>query len=118
MSFASLHDHDKVVSIPAIRNCWFPLSVFSHRYRDGFLNTEVPCPTTLSGFLVQVFRFQPHIKLLEHDVGQERRKNAASRNTFIGSPEQATINVTCFQDTPEQTDKPFILNAAAHTADQ
>ncbi len=55
---------------------------------------------------------------MEHDVGQEWRENPALRNTLACSPEQAVINMACLQDTPEQTDKPLVLDTARHTADQ
>ena len=37
----------------------------------ALLNAEVPCPAILANLFVQVFRFQPDIKLMKHDVRQE-----------------------------------------------
>lgn len=62
------------------------MPVLSNRYGASLLNAEVPCLAILAGFPVQVFRLQPRIKLVEHDVGQERRQHAALRNTLAGCP--------------------------------
>jgi len=41
------------------------------------------------------------------------RNNAALRNAFTGSEEQAAINVAGFEDAPEQTNEPQVLDADA-----
>lgn len=72
LSLASFYDHDKVVSVSAIGDGRLPLPVLANRDGAALLNAEVPCPTVLAGLVAQVFRLQPHIKLVEHNVGQER----------------------------------------------
>ncbi len=72
LSLGSFYDHDKVVGVSAIGNGRFPLPVFANRDGAALLNAEVPCPAILAGLVAQIFRLQPHIKLVEHDVGQER----------------------------------------------
>src|SRR5450759_546729 len=64
-----LDTDDKVIGIAKIGYGRFPLAVLSNRNRTTLLNAEVPRPTVLPRFLVQVFRIQPAIKLMEHDVG-------------------------------------------------
>lgn len=75
MNLRPLDDDDEVIGIATIGNRRFPLLVLSNRYGAALLNAEVPCPAILAGFPVQVFRLQPRIKLVEHDVGQERRRH-------------------------------------------
>ena len=69
MGLGSLDDDDEVISISAVSNGRLPLAILSNRDGLSLLGAEVPCPAVLSGFLAQVFRFQPLIKLMEHDFG-------------------------------------------------
>src|SRR6218665_1334449 len=108
MDLRPFDDDDEVIGIATIGNRRFPLPVLSNRYGASLLNAEVPCPAILTGFPIQVFRLQPCIKLMEHDVGQERRQHAALRNTLAGRHEQTTINMACLQDSPEKIDKPSV----------
>lgn len=62
------HNH-KVICIPTIGDCWFPLPVLSHSNRTLLENGEVPRPPILPCFLVQVVLFHPHIEFVQHDVG-------------------------------------------------
>ena len=96
MHLRPLDDDNEVIGIATIGNRRFPLPVLSNRDGAALLNAEVPCPAILAGFPVQVFRLQPRIKLVEHDVGQERRQHAALRNTLTGRSKQATVDVTRF----------------------
>jgi hypothetical protein len=52
---------------------------------------------------------------MEHDVGQQRRQDAALRNTFAGGHEQALVNVACFEKPPEQIDQAFVRNTPPDT---
>ena len=72
LSSGSFYDHDKVVSVSAIGSSLFPLPFPANRGGAALLDAGVPCPSVLPGIVAQVFRPQPHIKLVEHDVGQER----------------------------------------------
>src|SRR5450631_261310 len=114
MGLRPFDDDDEVIGIAAIGYSRFPLAVLSNRDRTTLLNAEVPRPTILPRFLVQVFRLQPAIKLMEHDVGQERRQNAALRNTFTSCEEQATVNVTSFEDSPEQINESQVPDATTY----
>ena len=82
MCLGALDDDRKVVGITAVGNSGFPLPVLANRHGTPLLDAEVPRPAILAGLVVQVFRFQPGIELMEHDIGQERRQHAALRNTF------------------------------------
>jgi len=108
MCFGALDDNDEVVGVTAVGDSRFPLPVLTNRNGATLLDAEVPCPAILSCLVTQVFRLQPRIKLMEHDIGQERRQDAALRNTFAGSHEQATVNVACLQEPPEQINKPVV----------
>ena len=72
MDFRPLDEDAEVIGIATLGNCRVPLPVLANRNGTSLLNAEVPCPAILAGFPVQVFRLQPCIKLVEHDVGQER----------------------------------------------
>ncbi len=71
LGFGSFDNDDKVIAISAVRHRRFPLSILSNRNRSRLKHAEVPGPAILTGFLVQVGRLQPLIKLIEHDIGQE-----------------------------------------------
>src|SRR5262245_39620153 len=79
MGLRPFDDDDEVIGIATIGYGRFPLAVLSNRDRTTLLNAEVPRPTILPRFLVQVFRPQPAIKLMEHDVGLDRWKKTALR---------------------------------------
>ena len=108
MCLGAFDDDDKIIGITAVGDSRLPLPVLSNRDGAPLLDAEIPGPAVLAGFRAQVFRLQPRIELMEHDVGQERRQDAALRNPFARRHEQATINVTCFQEPPEQIDEPII----------
>ena len=114
MDLRPFDDDDEVIGIATIGNCRFPLPVLSDRYGASLLNAKVPCPAILARFPVQVLRLQPRIKLVEHDVGQERRQHAALRNTLTGSCKQATVDVARFQDSPEKINKPSVPHPPPH----
>lgn len=108
-------DDNKIIGIATVGNGRFPLPVLANRNGACLLNAEVPRPAILAGFPVQIFRLQPGIKLMEHDVGQERRQDAALWNTLAGSRKQATIDVTRLENAPEKIDKPTIPHPSPHT---
>src|SRR6476646_7694557 len=114
MSLRPFDNDDEVIGIATIGHGWFPFAVLSNRDRTPLLNAEVPRPAILPRFLVQVFRLQPAIKLMEHDVGQERRQNATLRNAFTGCEEQATVNVTGLEDSPEQINESQVPDATTY----
>lgn len=69
MGLRPFDDDDEVIGIATKGYSRFPITVLSNRDRTTLLNAEVPRPTILPHFLVQVFRLQPTIELMEHDVG-------------------------------------------------
>lgn len=82
MCLGACDDDDEVIGIAAIGDSGFPLAVLANRNGASLLDAEVPCSAILSCLLAQVSPLQPYIELMEHNVGQERRQNAALRNTF------------------------------------
>ncbi len=118
MSLRPFNDDDKIIGIATIGNGRFPLPVLANRNGASLLNAEVPRPAILAGFPVQVFRLQPRIELMEHDVGEERRQHAALRNPFAGSREQAAVDVACFENAPEKIDKPSIPHPPPNTLEK
>ena len=108
MCLVALDDDDKVVGVAAIGHSRFPLPALTNRNGATLLDAEVPRPAVLSGLVAQVFHLQPCIKLMEHDIGQEWRQHAALRNAFARGDEQATVNVACFKEPPEQISKPVV----------
>jgi hypothetical protein len=72
LSLGSFYDHDKVVSVSAVGDGRLPLPVLTNRNGTALLDAEVPCPSILTRLVAEVFRLKPRIKLMEHDVGQER----------------------------------------------
>ncbi|MBB4397172.1 hypothetical protein GGD62_006305 [Bradyrhizobium sp. ERR14] len=90
--------YDKVVSVSAISNRRLPLPVLSNRDRAAKLDTEVPCPAVLASLVAQVFRLQPRIKLVEHDVGVKGTKAQAEEireecRAFLQSKLKLTLNM-------------------------
>lgn len=69
MGLCPFDDDNKIISIAAIGNGRFPLPVLTNRNGASLLYAKVPCPAILADFLIQVFRLQPCIKLMERDVG-------------------------------------------------
>lgn len=118
MGLCSFDDNDKVIGIATIGNSRFPMPVLTNSNGAASLNAEVPCLAILTGFPVQVYRLQLHIKLMKHDVGKEWRKNAPLRNTFTGGREQTMVDVACFQDTPEKFNKPLVSDPPPYTFDK
>ena len=72
MMFIPLDDDHKVIGIAAVGDGWFPLAILTNRNGPTVLDAAVPRPAILSGLLAQVVRVQVRIKLMEHDVGEER----------------------------------------------
>lgn len=87
LSLGSFYDHDKVVGVSAIGNGRFPLPVLANRDGAALLNAEVPCPAILAGLVAQIFRLQPHIKLVEHDVDR-----SGDRTPPCGTPSLEAVN--------------------------
>src|SRR5215475_13502733 len=56
MGLRPFDDDNEVIGIATIGYCRFPLAVLSTRDRTPLLDAEVPRPTILPRFLVQVFR--------------------------------------------------------------
>ena len=65
----SLYNQDEIIGISAVCNRWQPLSVFRYGYGAFLVNSKIPSPAVLPCLLVQVFRLQPLIKFVQHDVG-------------------------------------------------
>ena len=68
MRLVALDDQDKIIGIAAVRHRRLPLPVLPHRDGAPLENAEIPGPTLLSGFPVEVLRLQPLVELMEHDV--------------------------------------------------
>ena len=63
MGLRPFDDDDEVIGIATIGYGRFPLAVLSSRDRTTLLNAEVPRPTILPRFLVQVFRIPNGLNL-------------------------------------------------------
>ncbi|OAT38271.1 hypothetical protein M988_3778 [Hafnia paralvei ATCC 29927] len=70
LCFTAFDDEDKVIRIPTVRHCGFPLPVFSDRRTSTALDAVIPVPAVLPGFSAQVVFMQVLIELVEHDVRQ------------------------------------------------
>ena len=72
MWLVSRNDDANVISISTVSHRRHPLPLFTKGNGSLALDAVVPVPAILPGLVAQVFRLQPLIKLIEHDVRQER----------------------------------------------
>lgn len=111
--FGAFDDKYKVIGIAAVRNSGFPLPVFSDRGTSTLLDTVIPVPVLLSGFPAQVAFMQILIELIQHDVRQSWRYYASLRHTFTGRLKETDVDVSCFDNFPQQGHEASITDPAA-----
>lgn len=68
MCLISLNDDYKIIGVSTVSHRRYPLPPFEQGNGPLALDTIIPIPAILSSLFVQVFRLQPLIKLIEHDV--------------------------------------------------
>lgn len=113
LRFGAFDNKHEVIGIPTVRHSGLPLPVFPDRCTSTSLDTVVPVPAVLSGFPAQVAFMQILIELIQHDVRQSWRYYASLRHTFTGRLKETDVDVSCFDNFPQQGHEASITDPAA-----